>query len=89
MEGRAPLLNSQSVGKFGRVTFVDHFDGGIMELDETNKGQVKRLFAFLKGKRDRHLKELAEVAADVKDDKCGDEMTIYNQDDVQCEARSF
>eukprot|EP00452_MALV-II_sp_L67-6_P000187 gene187-216_t len=60
-----------------------------MELDETNKGQVKRLFAFLKGKRDRHLKELAEVAADVKDDKCGDDMTIYNQDDLLQQAQQM
>ncbi|CAD7958166.1 unnamed protein product [Amoebophrya sp. A25] len=51
-----------------------------MELDDGNKAQIKRLYQFLRQKRDRHLREVDEIANDVKDDRCGE--TIYNQEDV-------
>jgi len=51
-----------------------------MELDDANKAQIKRLYQFLRGKRDRHLREVDDIAADVKDDRCAE--TIYNQEDV-------
>lgn len=53
-----------------------------MELDEINKTQIKRLYAFLRTKRDRHLRELDDVASDIKDERMGE--TIYNQEDVVC-----
>ena len=51
-----------------------------MELDDVNKGQLKRLLVFVKGKRERHLRELDLVLQDTKDDKCSE--SIYNKDDV-------
>jgi len=51
-----------------------------MDLDEVNKAQVKRLLVFVKGKRERHLRELDLVLKEVKEDRGGE--TIYNQQDV-------
>ncbi|CAD7966286.1 unnamed protein product [Amoebophrya sp. A120] len=54
--------------------------GAAMELDDSNKAQIKRLYQFLRQKRDRHLREVDDIVTDLKDDRCAE--TIYNQEDV-------
>ncbi len=54
--------------------------GPAMELDDSNKAQIKRLYQFLRQKRDRHLREVDDIVTDLKDDRCAE--TIYNQEDV-------
>lgn len=50
------------------------------ELDDPNKSQIKRLFLFLRQKRERIVKELSDTCEDVKQDRCSEQ--IYNQGDV-------
>lgn len=58
-----------------------------MELTPTHQAQISRYFAFFKGKRERHLKELEAISEDVKDDRCSDD--VYNRDDVRSIMDSY
>lgn len=58
-----------------------------MDLNDVHKAQISRYFAFFKGKRDRHVKEIADIAEDIKDDRCSDD--VYNRDDVQSIMDSY
>ncbi len=53
----------------------------MVDLDDMNKGQVKRLYAFLQGKATKHVRDITNIAEEVKDEKVGD-TAIFNQDDV-------
>ena len=51
-----------------------------MDLTEAHQGQIAKFNQFFKGKRERFLGELADIARDVKDQRCNE--AVYSQKDV-------